>query len=473
MMPVNCFVIKKHDILTLASLYSNTHKKKRKGENKLVYTFYELCWFFLIYSFAGWCAGVVANAVRNRKFVNTGFMNMPFCLSYGVCAVLCCIFLPELRHRIFFLFIGGALLAAFVSIMTGLILEHIFHRKWRDYSEQRFGIGGFMTAPLLLLYGAGAVVELYFGNGLILSLVHLIPHFIGKIILIVVGVLFAADLSGTLAVVWKWRRHVNRMAAWTDGMQQMTDTFGNAITRMIRKRLEKTYPNIRTEELVAAKQKEEAPEAACFAAGCSLYKLIWLFLIGAFLGDIVETIFCRITMGYWMSRSSVVYGPFSVVWGLACALLTAFLYKYKDKSDRYIFAYGTIVGGAYEYLCSVFTELLFGTTFWDYSDIPFNLGGRINLLYCFFWGIAAVVWLKGIYPLFSDWIEKIPKKIGPVLTWIAVVLMIANITISALALARYSARQTGAAPTNAIEQQLDEHFPDSRMQRIYPKAKFV
>ena len=91
-------------------------------------------------------------------------------------------------------------------------------------------------------------------------------------------------------------------------------------------------------------------------------------------------------MGYWMSRSSVVYGPFSVVWGLACALLTAFLYKYKDKSDRYIFGYGTIVGGAYEYLCSVFTELLFGTTFWDYSDIPFNLGGRINLLYCFFGG---------------------------------------------------------------------------------------
>ena len=82
MMPVNCFVIKKNDILTLASLYSNTNKKKRKGENKLVYTFYELCWFFLIYSFAGWCAGVVANAVRNRKFVNTGFMNMPFWLYF-------------------------------------------------------------------------------------------------------------------------------------------------------------------------------------------------------------------------------------------------------------------------------------------------------------------------------------------------------------------------------------------------------
>ena len=50
--------------------------------------------------------------------------------------------------------------------------------------------------------------------------------------------------------------------------------------------------------------------------------------------------------------------------------------------------------------------------FWDYSKIPFNLGGRINLLYCFFWGIAAVVWIKGIYPVMSAWIEKIPMKFG-------------------------------------------------------------
>lgn len=96
-----------------------------------------------------------------------------------------------------------------------------------------------------------------------------------------------------------------------------------------------------------------------------------------------------------MSRSSVLYGPFSIVWGLGCVLLTALLYKYKDRSDRYIFLAGTVLGGAYEYSCSVFTELVFGTVFWDYSHIPFNLGGRINLLFCFFWGIAAVVWLKG------------------------------------------------------------------------------
>lgn len=56
----------------------------------------------------------------------------------------------------------------------------------------------------------------------------------------------------------------------------------------------------------------------------------------------------------------------------------------QDKSDRYLFAFGTVLGGVYEYVCSAVTELLFGTVFWDYSKFKFNLGGRINLLYCFF-----------------------------------------------------------------------------------------
>ena len=175
-----------------------------------------------------------------------------------------------------------------------------------------------------------------------------------------------------------------------------------------------------------------------------------------------------------MSRSSVVYGPFSIVWGLGCVLLTAILYQYRNRSDRYIFLFGTILGGAYEYICSVFTEIVFGTVFWDYSEIPFNLGGRINLLYCFFWGIAAVVWLKILYPLFSGWIEKIPKKIGIPLTWFLIVFMIFNILISALAMSRYSVRNTqGISAANNIERFLDEHFPDERMERIYPNAIIV
>ncbi len=437
------------------------------------YTYYELLWLFLIYSVLGWGLGVAVAAVKRKAFYNTGVLSLPVCPVYGVTAVVDSIFLMELKDQPVFLFVGGMVLASFLTVVTGIVLEHIFHRRWRDYSEYRFGFGGYITLQHLLAFGVGAVFVLYAGNTLLLELVYVIPENLGRILLLVLCIVFCIDLSGVLAVVWKWRRYVNRVAGLTESMHMVSDSFGNAITRSIRRRLERNYPNLETGKILEAKAAEEKKEKTRFAEGCGFYKIVWLFLLGSFLGDLVETVFCRFSLGTWMSRSSVVYGPFSVVWGLACAMLTGFLYKYKDKSDRYLFFYGTVVGGTYEYLCSVFTELVFGASFWDYSKIPFNLAGRINLLYCFFWGIAAVVWLKGVYPFLSHWVEKIPRKIGPALTWMLIVLMSANMMISACALVRYTARQSGSEPQTQIGELLDEHFPDERMKRIYPKAKVV
>ena len=87
--------------------------------------------------------------------------------------------------------------------------------------------------------------------------------------------------------------------------------------------MEKAFPAL--EERKA--EKKETAETKVFAQGCSFYKLVGLFFIGAFLGDVTETIFCFVTTGVLMSRSSVVYGPFSIVWGLGCMLLTAVLYR--------------------------------------------------------------------------------------------------------------------------------------------------
>lgn len=439
----------------------------------LPYTRYELLWLFLIYSFLGWCAGVVVSSLKRKKFINTGVLNLPLCPVYGFSAVLSSTFLLDLKDLPVFLFIGGAVSGSVLAVGTGAVLEHIFHRKWKDYSEYRFGFGGHLSIWHVLLFGAAAIFVLWVGNPLILHVVSLIPYGLGRPSLYGALILVGLDLSSVLAVVWKWRRYVNRVSGMAENMHLVSEVFGHAITQTMQRRLERVYPNIETTKILEAKATEPPKEKVCFAEGCGFYKLVWLFLIGALLGDLIETVFCRMTMGWWMSRSSVLYGPFSVVWGLGCALLSAFLYAYRNKSDSYIFVYGTVVGGVYEYVCSVFSEIVFGTVFWDYSAIPFNIGGRVNLLYCFFWGIAAVIWLKWVYPFLSNLIERIPRRIGPVLTWILIVLMAANMAVSGLALARYSARQTDAAPGHAIDQFLDEHYPDERMERVYPKAKFV
>ncbi len=436
----------------------------------MTYTLEDFMWIFYIYSFAGWCAGVAANAMRRKRFINTGFLNLPLCPVYGTIGIVFSIFLPELEDHWFFLALGGSVLAAVVIVVTGVILEHVFGRKWWDYSKTRFQFQGYLNYQHLLGFAVGAVLCTKVLNPLLLDLVHRIPEAAEDVLLLLLGLLFLADTVCCGAAVLSLHRTV-RMMRFTGRVQEFTDDFGNALTRHVQRRMERSYPNLEIKKILDTPAREKDREV--FARGCCFYKLAGLFFIGSFLGDLVETIFCYVRSGVLMSRSSVVYGPFSIVWGFGCALLTAFLYKYRDKSDRYIFVYGTVLGGAYEYICSVLSELVFGTVFWDYSEIPFNLGGRINLLYCFFWGIAAVVWLKILYPILSSWIEKLPVRTGTVLTWVMVVFMTVNMAISALALYRYDTRREQPEAQNGLERFLDTHFDDARMEKIYPNAKAV
>ena len=122
----------------------------------MTYSAYELLWFFLIYSFLGWCAGVAAEALRKRAFINTGFLTLPFCPVYGVGAVVFSIFLPELRGSLFFLFLEGAVISAFLTFVTGFLLERIFRRKWWDFTQSRFQFEGYISVPLLAVWGLSA-----------------------------------------------------------------------------------------------------------------------------------------------------------------------------------------------------------------------------------------------------------------------------------------------------------------------------
>lgn len=166
-------------------------------------------------------------------------------------------------------------------------------------------------------------------------------------------------------------------------------------------------------------------------------------------------------------------GPFSVVWGGGIVASTLLLHRYIDHSDSFIFLTGTVLGGAYEYFCSVFSEKVFGKVFWDYSAMKYNLGGRINLLYCFFWGIAAVIWMRVLYPVISDQIEKIPVKAGKAVTWAVAVFLCFDIAVSTMALVRSDQRKNGIEATARWQIVMDRDFDDERLKPIYPKARDV
>ena len=135
----------------------------------------------------------------------------------------------------------------------------------------------------------------------------------------------------------------------------------------------------------------EEEKTGHFAMGLNFYKLILLVFIGSFAGVVVEMLWCLLTNGYLESRAGLVYGPFNLLYGVGAVTLSVCLFRYRNRSSGFSFAGGMIVGSVVEYVCSWGQELLFGSTSWDYSNLPFNLNGRICLLYSVFWGILGVL----------------------------------------------------------------------------------
>lgn len=242
----------------------------------------------------------------------------------------------------------------------------------------------------------------------------------------------------------------------------------------------------RLKELMASKKKRkfikrtpsnflidiEEQKTKHFAQGLNFYKIFLVFFIGSFAGVIIELLWCLVTHGYIESRSGLVYGPFNLLYGAGATALTAVLYKYRNRNSMISFLGGFFVGSAVEYVCSWGQELVFGSRSWDYSHMPFNVNGRICLMYSVFWGILGVLWIKKIYPLMANLILKIPNRIGKTLTFLLLAFIIFNASVTMAAMFRWTERMDGEKPSNVIEEFIDKRFPDERMSRIFINMKF-
>ena len=236
-----------------------------------------------------------------------------------------------------------------------------------------------------------------------------------------------------------------------------------------KKKKVRILPPAPTNAQIDYREKQEAH----FAQGMTFYKLFWVFFIGCFAGVVLETIYCLIQRGHYESRVGLIYGPFNLVYGIGALCLSGALSQFRNRGRVLSFVGGFVVGSVVEYACSWFQEVCFGSTSWDYSNMPYNLNGRICLLYSIFWGILGIFWIKDIYPRMAKWILKIPNKVGKPLTWVLLVFMVFNSVMTLFTSLRWTARREGVEPRNAFEAYLDEHYPDERMQKIFANAEFT
>lgn len=218
------------------------------------------------------------------------------------------------------------------------------------------------------------------------------------------------------------------------------------------------------------KKKQET--CISFAHGLNFFKLFWIFYLGCLFGVIVETVWCIITNGYFEYRTALILEPLNPVYGLGAVLISVLFYKAKGWKNIFIFLLSTIVGGLFEAICSLFQEFIFGTVSWHYSRQNLGvLGNRTSIVYCIFWGILGILWVRFIFPLLEHAIEKIPNKVGKILSIILVIYVSFDCIFSAGALLRQKERRNNIPPTSFISVFYDNCFPDDVLKIFYHNMK--
>ena len=67
----------------------------------------------------------------------------------------------------------------------------------------------------------------------------------------------------------------------------------------------------------------------------SFYQIMWLYIIGAFLGFIGETLFHIYSHGEFSNMQGMVYGPFKPLYGLGAVIMYLIYRNFIGK--RYLF----------------------------------------------------------------------------------------------------------------------------------------
>jgi len=127
-----------------------------------------------------------------------GFLYGPWRPIYGVGAVLAIVVLYRRVKNIPHLFLIGVALATIVEYITALVLEHIFHRRWWDYSHYYFQIEGRVSLLGAIAFGILAVLLIRVVHPRIDSLTERISDKTKIILASVLFGLFALDFCITV-----------------------------------------------------------------------------------------------------------------------------------------------------------------------------------------------------------------------------------------------------------------------------------
>lgn len=138
------------------------------------------------------------------------------------------------------------------------------------------------------------------------------------------------------------------------------------------------------------------------------------FVLYSFIGFILETFYTLITRGVWISKKCFLINLLCPVYGLGALAIVSCTRPIREYK-LLTFVVGGVAATVVEYVVHYVYKEMLGVSIWDYSTLPYNINGRICLLFTFFWSILSMLLVYVIHPFVQKNLASMPKTLFAVL----------------------------------------------------------
>ena len=195
----------------------------------LPYPFVESYMMFFIYSFIGWVVEVVYYGITEGKFINRGFLAGPLCPVYGLGFYAAIWIFEPLRSNFFVIFFGMAAACTIVELIAGVILYHMFHMRWWDYSDYKLNFRGYICLRFYIYWGIAASLGIYVLHPLVKMLIRHIDRRVMIGVLIFFTLVLITDIITTIITIIGFKKKFEAMEKVVSGTKVVSDLIGSQI----------------------------------------------------------------------------------------------------------------------------------------------------------------------------------------------------------------------------------------------------
>ncbi|MBS6195621.1 MAG: hypothetical protein KH828_08580 [Clostridiales bacterium] len=200
---------------------------------------YHMLSWFIVYSFLGWVWESCYVSVKNRKWVNRGFVSGPFVTIYGVGAVAVYVILRPLEGRILGLYLAGVAVTTLLEYVTGVLMESIFHTNWWDYSDKKYNFQGKICLGSSIAWGFFTLILFYILQPAVSSAVDKVPEKTGVILIYLWLAYYVVDFSFSAAAAFDLRGKMQKLdGAWEEFQEYFQSTRLHEAAEELRERAE-------------------------------------------------------------------------------------------------------------------------------------------------------------------------------------------------------------------------------------------